>query len=152
MTRYAKETSVSPEKSRAEIEATLKRYGATAFMYGTNAERALVAFEARNRRLKFMLPMPDPKAKEIRLDKRGWARSDTAQRAAYEQACRQRWRALALAIKAKLEAVESGIATFEEEFLAYIVLPSGETVAQATLPRIAVAYEQGDVTPLLEHL
>jgi hypothetical protein len=43
---------------------------------------------------------------------------------AWKQAYHQRWRALALAIK----AVESGIATFEEEFLAHIALPNGSTV------------------------
>lgn len=53
----------------------------------------------------------------------------------YEQAGRQRWRALALVIKAKLEAVGTGIVTFEEEFLAHIVLPSGRTVTQDVTPR-----------------
>ena len=50
--------------------------------------------------------------------------------------CRQRWRALNLAIKAKLEAVESGIVTFDQEFLAHIVGPSGQTVK----PLIALQY------------
>lgn len=35
---------------------------------------------------------------------------------------RRRWRALLLGIKAKLEYVQSGIATFDEEFLAHIVI------------------------------
>ena len=34
MSRYAEQTSVAAERSRAEIEGTLTRYGATAFMYG----------------------------------------------------------------------------------------------------------------------
>ena len=37
----------------------------------------------------------------------------------WEQACRQRWRALALVIKAKLEAIDAEISTFEEEFLPF---------------------------------
>ena len=48
-----------------------------------------------------------------------------AQQAAWEQVCRQRWRALLLIIRAKLEAVASGITTLENEFLANIVLPDG---------------------------
>src|SRR5262245_44396717 len=67
----------------------------------------------------------------------------------WEQACRQRWRALALAIKAKLEAVESGIATFEEEFLAYVVMPDGQTVGQHVLPNVERAYSTGQMPPLL---
>lgn len=62
---------------------------------------------------------------------------------------RQRWRALALVIKAKLEAVEAGITEFEEEFLAHIVLPNGGTVGQFMLPQVATAYETGQMPPLL---
>jgi hypothetical protein len=32
--KYAANTEVSAEKSRAEIETVLRRYGATGFMYG----------------------------------------------------------------------------------------------------------------------
>lgn len=67
----------------------------------------------------------------------------------WEQACRQRWRALALVIKAKLEAVESGISVFEDEFMANIVLPGGRTVSEEVRPRIAAMYEGGPVQPLL---
>jgi hypothetical protein len=34
MTRYAGRTTVSPEKTRMQIEAVLKRYGADQFIYG----------------------------------------------------------------------------------------------------------------------
>lgn len=67
----------------------------------------------------------------------------------WEKACRQRWRALALCIKAKLEAVECGITTFESEFLAHIVLPSGETMADRALPYIAQAYETNSTPPMI---
>jgi hypothetical protein len=56
---------------------------------------------------------------------------------------------LALVIKAKLEAVDSGITTFEDEFLAHIVMPDGQTVASHIKPGIAAAYESGTMTPLL---
>jgi hypothetical protein len=38
---------------------------------------------------------------------------------------------LLLALRAKLEVVESGIATFDEEFLAHIVTPENMTVYEA---------------------
>ena len=76
-------------------------------------------------------------------------KEETINLKAYEQAVRQKWRALALVIKAKLEAVESGISVFEQEFLANIILSDGRTVSQHVLPRIAEDYESGNLPPLL---
>ena len=45
MTTYAKTTTVSVEKSKAEIERALKRWGATAFMFAWEGDRNLVAFK-----------------------------------------------------------------------------------------------------------
>ncbi|WP_036114555.1 MULTISPECIES: hypothetical protein [Luteibacter] len=150
MTKYAQGTTVSSDKSRAEIEATLRRYGATSFMYGSAPDRAVIAFEAFDRRVKFELPMPDPKAQEFsRTPGRGDVRSPAAAAKAYEQAVRQKWRALALCVKAKLEAVDAGITTFEAEFLAHIVLPNGRTVHDEVSPTVAIAYQSGKVVPLL---
>jgi hypothetical protein len=67
--------------------------------------------------------------------------------AEYEKATRQRWRALALVIKAKLEAVESGITIFEDEFLAHIVLPDGSTAGDWMRPQIAKAYDKNKMPP-----
>ena len=59
-------------------------------------------------------------------------------------------RVLALVVKAKLEAVECGIATFEEEFYAHIVMPGGKTLYQLTRDNVELAYKTGKVPPLLE--
>ena len=53
-----------------------------------------------------------------------------------EQEVRRRWRALLLVIKAKLEAVESGISTMDSEFLAFVVLPSGMTFGEWAAPQL----------------
>lgn len=74
--------------------------------------------------------------------------STYAARAAREQSNRQRWRALALVIKAKLEAVDAGILSFEESFMSNIVLPSGKTVAEEIGPQISAAYSDGAVRRL----
>jgi hypothetical protein len=153
MTKFASQTTVSPDKSRAEIEATLKRYGASHYGYMSGPDAAAIAFQAKDRRLRFTLPMP--KLSEFkRYKKRSDAyyetvRTDVQAQQHHDQAIRQRWRALALVIKAKLEAVESGVSTFEEEFMANIVLPSGQTMAEYALPQIAQAYETGSMPPLL---
>jgi hypothetical protein len=148
MARYAEKTTVSSDSSRNEIERTLTRYGAESFMYASRAGEAVIAFEARGRRIKFHLPLP-AKSAFARTPDKGLMRSTEATQKAWEQGCRQRWRALALAIKAKLEAVEAGITTFEDEFLAHIMLPNGETVGEHIKPGIALAYERGEVPALL---
>lgn len=98
--------------------------------------------------------MPDPKSFKSYKRKGTYGltiRTDAQAQAAYEQDVRQRWRALCLCIKAKLEAVEAGITTFEDEFMAHIVLPNGQTMSQHATPMIAQAYETGNVPPLLPH-
>lgn len=154
MRKFAARTKVSSEKSKNEIERTLIRYGATEFMYGTKPEWAVIAFKMVGRQVRFMLPLPNRNNTEFTEYMRGsscWERAPEAADRLYEQAIRQRWRALALVIKAKLEAVESGITEFEDEFLAHIVLPNGQTMGEFAKPQIAAAYETGNMPPLLAH-
>jgi hypothetical protein len=143
--RYAANTSVSVEKSRAEIEATLVRYGASSFMYGWNLTDAMIAFvvtvgEGQQRQVRFRLPLPSRDDRQFTHHSYG-ERTQSAAENLWEQACRQRWRALALVVKAKLEAVETGIATFEDEFLAYVMLPEGQTVGEWIKPQLQDAYD-----------
>lgn len=147
MTRYASQTSVSSHKSRDEIEHTLRRYGADEFVYGWQEDQAVIGFHMQGRKIRFNLPMPA--RSDFRLTPTGKARHEDAIEREWEQACRQRWRALALVIKAKLEAVETGITEFESEFMAHIMLPGGETVGEWMRPQIANAYETGDMPKLL---
>lgn len=150
MTRYASKTEVAPEKSRMEIEQTLRRYGATSFAYATEDNMAMLAFKAKGRFIRFMLPMPDRRSRDFtHTPARGQLRSAKEQETAYDQACRQRWRAMALLIKAKLEAIESGIVSFEDEFLSATVLPSGQTAGQYMIPQLAAAYERNEMPALL---
>lgn len=150
MGKYAASTQVSSAKSRMEIEETLSRYGADQFIYGWQQDCAVVGFRMHGRQIKFMLPMPDKQAREFtHTEARGRLRTPEAAAAAYEQAVRQRWRALNLVIKAKLEAVESGITEFDEEFMAHIVLPDGQTFGAWARPQIESAYQSGNMPPLL---
>lgn len=149
--RYAENTSVDSAASRAEIERTLTRYGATSFSYGWEEGRAAIAFTAKGRQVRFILPMPDRDARQFtHTRERGTPRKPEAAAREYEQAVKQRWRALALVVKAKLEAVEAGIVTFEEEFLAHMVLPNGRSVYAEVAPAVEDAYRSGIVKPLLQ--
>lgn len=153
MSRYAADTSVSAEKSRAEIEATLRRYGADSFGYGWEVDRAVVQFRMLDRQVRFVLDMPDRNDRAFtHTPERKTARTPAQAEAAWEQATRQRWRALNLVIKAKLEAVESGISEFEEEFLAHVVLPDGSTVGQWMRPQIETVYATGRMPSMLPAL
>lgn len=154
MPTYAAETSVSSERSRAEIERTLSRYGARSFMYGYDSTCAIIVFETDDRRVRFVLPMPDREDKQFKWTSHKPPRRRTVnqQEEAYEQAVRQRWRALNLVIKAKLEAVESGITTFDLEFMAQLVMPDDRTVADHVHPKIVQAYAENALPPMFGEL
>lgn len=141
MTIYAKGTTVSVEKSKAEIEHILARFGADQFSYARDDSRGLSAieFRARGRHIRFVLTLPPRDAKEFTHNSRGLRADDVAYKA-WEQACRERWRALVNSIKAKLAAVDAEISEFEDEFLAHIVLPNQNTVSGWLRPQIAQAY------------
>ncbi len=152
MPTYAKETGVPVENSLTEIRKTLTRYGATRFAMIEEAGQVGVGFEMRNRSIRFVLPLPRPDAEEFEITTGNQhARYGTGKysQARHEKAVRQRWRALALVIKAKLEAVESSIETFDEAFMAQIVLPNGQTMGRWATPQIEQAYLSGNMPPLL---
>ncbi|WBB94220.1 hypothetical protein [Verrucosispora sp. WMMC514] len=148
--RYAERTDVSSDRSRAEIERVLKRYGATAFQYGWTTGIAVIMFEIAGRRILFRLPLPDPGERRFtHTPGKGLLRDQASREREYEQAVRQRWRALALVIKAKLEAVAADITTVEQEFGMFVIMPDGRTVGEHVTPAIAAAYESGQMPALL---
>jgi hypothetical protein len=126
MSGFAARTKVSVEATRAEIERVLRRYGADAFGYSMDGSRAMIAFRIGVRHVRFLLDLPDA-----------------------DQPRRQRWRALLLVMKAKLEAVSAGITTIEDEFLAHTLLSDGRTVGEAIGPQITEHYRVGGPPSLM---
>ena len=136
MSSYASHTSVPVDRSKADIEATLERYGATHFAYmcdNTKGE-ACVGFIVQGRKIRIVLPLPQ--LTECATTAKGRKRCANAAEQERSQEVRRRWRALLLVIKSKLEAVSSGIATFENEFLAYVVLSDGQTFGEWAAPQL----------------
>jgi hypothetical protein len=127
---YAKRTRISPERTRLDIETLMRKRGADQFFSGADSDRAILAFRVQGRHIRFVLPIGG------QLN---------------EQQIRTRWRALWLVVKARLEAIEVGITTLEEAFLAETVLPDKKTVAETMLPQIEDAYRDGRMPPLLPH-
>jgi hypothetical protein len=153
LAKFAKGTEVSADRSRAELETLLQRYGADSTAVFTSRGEAAVAFEMRGRRILFRLKMPEQSEERFTHRTGGFrgkeARSADSARTAWEQACRERWRALVLAVKAKLVSVEEGVETFEEAFMAHVVMPDGRTVGEHVRPRIESAYQSQKMVPLL---
>lgn len=143
MPTYAAKTSVSVDRSRAEIEHLLERFGAGSFVSGWDkaTNQHVIMFELRGRRMRLRLALPDPSAPEIvykRLNQSAYRerRTPAQARAAWDQACAERWRALVLLIKAKLAAVEAGIAELDDEFLASMLLPDQRTIREWLAPQL----------------
>ena len=146
MPTYAKDTEVSVSKSEMEVKATLRRYGAERMAVVEDVGHVKIIFVMNNRQVRIVLPLPRCNAEEFTIYYRGsvkYRRTDAEAERKHEQACRQRWRALALVIKAKLEAIECGISDFDTEFLPNIILPQGETVADFMKPQVEKAYVEG---------
>lgn len=132
---YAEKTTVPVSKTRIEIEELIRSHGAGQFVSGYNGNRVVIGFTAENRQVRFVVDIPSGKT-----DKQT------------EQIERQRWRALLLVIKAKFEAIESGVSCFDDEFMAHIVLPDGQTIAEYMVPQIEAAYTTGKMPELLPML
>lgn len=143
---YAVHTDVPVARSRAEIESIVQKAGASHFASGTRRCPIWIMFEMHDRCVRFTLPLPQRDDPKFRRDGNGKPRSAQGIDKVHDQALRSRWRALLLVIKAKLEAVES-VTTFEQEFLAHIILPGGDTVGDWAIPRIADAYSTGEPLP-----
>lgn len=149
MAKYAEGTTVTPEKSQAEIGALVRRFGASNYLSGWDGDRFVVRFTAHERQVRFLVTLPPADAEQFTVDGRGYLRTDAAAAKAHEAEGARLWRALALAIKAKLEVVSSGIASFEEEFAAHVVLPDGSTVGEWLQPQLERVYATAQMPPLL---
>ena len=148
--KFAEATAVPVGRSRDEIERTIKRYGAHAFVFGEQGRKAAVGFLIRGRHVRFVMPMPDPESDEFQLTPSGKrSRTEEQARAEYERAVRSRWRALGLIIKAKLEAVDSGVVEFDVEFMAQLVMADGRTVGEVVAAQLPAAIESGRTPALL---
>lgn len=149
-TLYAEGTDVSLDQSLVEIQNIVKKYGGVDYMSG-HAEGRGSFFSWRqpdvNRVVRFNIFWPEPTATAVATTPAGVERSKDDLPGAQEAEFRRRARALVIRVKALLETVYQGGETFEEVFLAKILLPDGSTVAEQVSPRIALAYETGQMPP-----
>lgn len=146
---YAETTTVSVEKSVAEIVTLVRARLGSQIAQLDDDDRYVIAFSMEGRQVRFVVQFDSLSHKRFDLDGRGTRRTPAARRAQWEQHRRQRMRALLLVIKAKFESIESKVETFEQAFLANVVMPDGSLLGDLARPAIASAYETGRMPPLL---
>lgn len=93
MPHYASKTSVPSDRSMSEIEQTLRRYGASKFMYGRDDARVMIAFEMRDRRIRCGTALPH-------ICSRAAQTSEPCRRCLDTKTLRQRWFILTFSIGA----------------------------------------------------
>ena len=93
---YAKRTSVPVKKTKAELDDLLEKFGAASrgIMSDDAAGNAAVVFILEGQKFRLDVPLPARSA-----FRRG---DENRQEKAWEQACRERWRAVLLLVRAKL--------------------------------------------------
>lgn len=121
---YAKTTSVSPEKSLGDIKKCLSKAGSSSFAHIEKGNQAMIMFEFKSMAVKIKLKLPLKLENSVKAEK------------AHDQKVRTAYRALLLCVKAKVEAVEAGIETFEQAFLPHIVLKNGDLVGDRIIPKL----------------
>ena len=126
-TNYVRGASASCAASRGDIESLLAGAGAGQIRFVSEAGRTAISFTAGRRRFRIVLELPT-------------GTGQGAEDLRHERETRRRWHALALLFRAKVNAVESGVTSFEEEFLAYMLTPAGQSVYQKTRAMIAQSY------------
>lgn len=137
-------TSVTTDKSQAEIRGLLRDHGATRFTFGESTDLegvrwAGIEFEHAGHMVRMVAPMKPPDEKWVR-DKVRRARTKTRQdieNEAYEQEERRIWRVIRWSLKSRMVAIDEGLETFQQAFLAHLVDPSSDrTVWQTVKPQV----------------
>lgn len=123
---FAKNTKVPVERTLGEIQKVLYKAGAKGFAFGTGGSQAYIAFTMGRSAVKMKVKMHQPPSEN----------ATQASIKTYEQLQRSRYRALLLAIKAKVESVEAGIETYEQAFLPHLLLQNGKLVGELVIEKI----------------
>ena len=117
---YAETTRVPFEKTVSDIITMLRKAGAAQVGQMEEDGRLTILFGLADRQIRFRVTWDDTVTSK-----------------------KQRARALFLVIKAKLESVVSEVETFEQAFLANIVMHDGKTVHERVSSDMALEYRSG---------
>lgn len=127
------DTNVEVERTQMELAKMLRAYGADQFGFSEAPEQAELGFRKGTLAVRMRVPIK-PMTEEAA---RAWARSrrssmDKAVAGRREQEARRVWRVLYWLVKSRMEAIEAGVETFEQAFLAHLLDPRSDlTVYEA---------------------
>lgn len=143
--KYASGTTVSVDKTVAEIQRLVKAHGATRWNYqewdDTTPRAAMIRFVLGGMPLR--MSVAEPERSEHETSPAGRYRTEAQIDAAVEAEHRRCWRELFLLIKAKLVAIQSGVVTMQDEWLSYVLLETEETVGEYVGPRLVELQHRG---------
>jgi len=140
-------TSVPIFRSADQIRQLLSQFGADRFamLEDWHVGRLAVQFQYRGFPVEFGVDVR--KVARTELETKPWNVKRRCSRSAYEHAIEEKagkvaMRILAHHLKASLIAVEYGLVSFEDVFLAKFLTKSGQTVGEVLVPRLAEAIAQ----------
>jgi hypothetical protein len=143
---YAEGTGVSVERSKAEIERTIQGYAPGAPVMSVSDPlkgRSGVQFRANGRGVQIGFDHPTGTERFITHTGKNQKRSASQIEERVQAEMRRRWRCVLLAVKTAFEMSETGIASFDEAFLPWLIGPDGRTVAETVIPQVERAIEEG---------
>ena len=142
---FAEDTTVSVEKTKAEIETTLRKYGADQYVPGSDwaAGKYFIQFRYRGYFIRFTIEIAPATSSKFHRTPTGRPRTQSQRLEAHAQHERSMWRKLLLVLKARLEAVDAGVESFEEAFLPHILAPDNATVGDHIIPKLKEIYATG---------
>lgn len=136
MAKYANKTKVTASTSKVQVQELLVNYGIDEFFFGTSPRGEGVGFKYEGRVYKHNVPMPK--------------QDDYDYETQYSQAIRQRWRIFYMSLKMKLEEIQNGGISFEDQFLSMMALPDGSTVGDfMRLPENIAKLNKAEMPKLL---
>lgn len=121
-------TTVPVERSQGELRKLLAGYGCDRFAFGEETDSAgmrwaAVSFGRTGRQVRMRVPHKPVDARKVSqklMRSRSKTRADV-EAEMVDQEGRRIWRVMAWNLKARLVAVEEGVETFEEAFLAHLL-------------------------------
>lgn len=129
--RYAEGTTVSVDTSRGELSGLLTAHGCQRMAWATEPDADTLQFFLGGNGYRFRIARPTveevqarwredhPYAADGQFRNMDWRKNTDAE-------WRRRWRAHVLLLKAKLEFVEAGDTTLEQEFMSALLVEGGQ--------------------------
>jgi hypothetical protein len=132
---YARTTSVSVDRTVAEVKDMLRLAGADRILLDERDERADLMFMVQNVPYRLSVRRRPVSAFTMSPAKR---RRTMAQAERYcQQEHRARWRAVALQVKAGLVGLALEVGTFHELFAGYMLMAGGQTVTERMIQALS---------------